>query len=141
MLLITVFLIVLIIALVLGNLLLSVAEASSNEVQELAQARARAEKFISSAPSRQQTANSPQDNALKPDLRSQDFDTISKRVSRLSDFRNETIIETQALKDRVCLLEDKVLGKKIDISQGLEEEDKQLQEKIHGLVYRSGKAH
>jgi len=140
MLLITVFLIVLIAALVVGNVLLSVAETSSKETRELAQARERADEFISSAPSRQQPANRPQDNALKSQTDFQNCNTVLKRISRLSDFRNEARIEIQALTDRVGLLEERVLGKKIDISQGPEKEDELLQEKIHNLVYRSGKA-
>jgi len=112
MLLITVFLIVLIAALVVGNVLLSVAETSSKETRELAQARERADEFISSAPSRQQPANRPQDNALKSQTDFQNCNTVLKRISRLSDFRNEARIEIQALTDRVGLLEERKKKKK-----------------------------
>ncbi len=149
MLITTVFLIVLIIALLIGNILLSIASGSEpSKKEDIVAARARADEFIASAPSKQ-THSISNSKDFKPVVGRSELiekrleqENIFGKVQMLSDFRQEIKIEVAALDERLASIEERLSLKKKPVQEtDFSKEDEQLQKKIHNLVYHAGKAH
>ncbi|MCD6434029.1 MAG: hypothetical protein J7L14_00250 [Candidatus Diapherotrites archaeon] len=141
----TLFLLIVNASLLLGNALVYVVakrkkNTFANEIEQIQAMNVKQSNYLQNYVKLQNLANriTRLETYIMSDTKTSNPAKFNAKLQKLVDFKNEAIIEIEALKDRIEEIED-MLGIKKKRRKTYSSEDIELQKKISELLYSAGK--